>query len=240
MKNLYIITLSLFSQCLFSQVNAICVYKTQPIEKKLEITSNDSETDRNSKKMLLKAYLLANDLDYILKFNQNISTSYIDESLLNEGVQNSYLYPIAKALIGKGVYFQNKNNNSTLRQVSTMGSTFIIKDVLKKNWKIINTRKKIGKYNCIKAILDCTSCNSTEIVWFTPDISVPFGPIGYGGLPGLIIEIEKNSSILRLKSIRFTKTKNKIIKPIKGKEISIDDYNEMILDIRNRARIMKN
>jgi GLPGLI family protein len=108
------------------------------------------------------------------------------------------------------------------------------------NWKITNERKKIGDYNCIKAVKDCNSCDLPDEVWFTTDIPVPFGPLGYSGLPGLIIEVKRNGSVLQLKKITYTKEKVKINKPVKGKEITMDVYNEMISTSRLNAKKFEN
>lgn len=240
MKFLLYSILCLISLTIHSQINTICIYQISPIEQNYNITNADDDVTKNTKKMLLNAFDIAKDLDYVLKFNSMESSSQIDESLVNEGIKNNYLYPVAKSLIGKGIYYQNRKEKIVLRQAEILGPLFIIKDVLINNWKITNEQKKIGDYLCFKAFKNCETCSKIEEVWFTPDIPVPFGPLGYGGLPGLIVEIKNKGSILKLKEIKYIKKELKIVRPIKGKEITIDEYNEMTNGFRTNAKKMSN
>ena len=66
-------------------------------------------------------------------------------------------------------------------------------------WEISRDRKQIGKYTCTKATgtinrLDREGKPFALLVtaWFAPEISVPFGPVGFDGLPGLILELATN------------------------------------------------
>jgi GLPGLI family protein len=45
---------------------------------------------------------------------------------------------------------------------------------------------------------------------------VPFGPAGFGGTPGLILEVSKYRYTLRLKKIKLSNKTITIKKPIKG------------------------
>jgi GLPGLI family protein len=240
MRFLFYIFFSIISQNIYSQLNAVCIYKIFPIEESFEIKKNDDETAKNTKLLLNKAIQVAQDFEYVLKFNQIESLSQIDEGMINEGVKNRSLFSIAQAIVGKGIYYQNIETKIKLRQVETMGSFFLIKEAMVSNWKITNESKKIGSYNCIKAVKDCNSCDNSEEVWFTTDIPVPFGPLGYSGLPGLIIEVKRNGLVLQLVKIAFTKENVKINKPVKGKEITLDSYNEMISTSRSNAKKLEN
>lgn len=228
--------LSILSQIIYSQLNAFGVYKISMNEERFEIKKNDDETAKSTKSLLMNAFQMAQDFEYVLKFNQIESISYIDENMINEGLKNKSLYPIAKALVGKGIYYQNIETKTTINQIETMGSLFLVKDTMSYKWKITNERKMIGSYNCIKAVKDCVSCDMPDEVWFTPDVPVPFGPLGYGGLPGLIVEVNSVNSTLQLKKITFTKEKIRINKPVKGKEITKDAYHEMITTYRLNAK----
>jgi len=55
------------------------------------------------------------------------------------------------------------------------------------NWTIENEKKKIGEFNCQKAV--CMLDNRKFIAWFTSDIPSHDGPFRFKGLPGLIVEV---------------------------------------------------
>lgn len=114
---------------------------------------------------------------------------------------------------------------------------FLIKDIYNEfNWNILNETKTIQGYECIKA---STKYRGREwIAWFTPQISLPFGPWKLHGLPGLILEANDAKNEITYKAVKiqfkannilnenFTslvKTKNK--KPLSYKKF-LEDRNE--------------
>ena len=82
------------------------------------------------------------------------------------------------------------------------------------------TRKEIeGRWG--KKILEITA-------WFTPEISVNFGPKEYNNLPGLILELNENGIVYTASKITLNSKKRlKISKPSSGKKVSIDEYNKI-------------
>ncbi|MDO5616594.1 MAG: GLPGLI family protein [Cruoricaptor ignavus] len=54
------------------------------------------------------------------------------------------------------------------------------------HWEITNEEKKINDFTCYKAVGEFRG--REYVVWFTPEIPVPYGPWKLGGLPGLILE----------------------------------------------------
>ncbi|WP_084163941.1 GLPGLI family protein [Olivibacter sitiensis] len=83
------------------------------------------------------------------------------------------------------------------------------------SWKITNESKQIGEFTCIKATTQTKTVNpegkefvKNAIAWFCPDLDYPFGPLKYGGLPGLIVELQTETVLFGLKSISFSNTPN--------------------------------
>lgn len=69
---------------------------------------------------------------------------------------------------------------------------------------------------------------STTVVtaWFTPEIPVQHGPAEYGGLPGLILEVNDGKTILLLSSIKMNAKDRQELKPAtKGQKITQDEYD---------------
>ncbi|WP_456378499.1 GLPGLI family protein, partial [Lutibacter sp.] len=65
------------------------------------------------------------------------------------------------------------------------------------------------------------------IAWFAPEIPYPFGPAGYLGLPGLVLEVEVSKIIIYASKIFLNHKEKQIIEtPKKGKIISEKEYNE--------------
>lgn len=65
--------------------------------------------------------------------------------------------------------------------------------------------------------------------WFTPQIPVKNGPGEYGGLPGLILEMNVDRTTLLCSKIVMNPTeKDAITPPSKGKEVTREEYNEIV------------
>lgn len=99
----------------------------------------------------------------------------------------------------------------------------------KPNWEITRETKMLGDYRVIKA--NTTRKLGTNYIekieaWFAPEISQPYGPIGFGGLPGLILELQRDEIVYRLKS--FENKKVDISLPETKKEMPFEDYYKML------------
>ncbi|MCG1035147.1 GLPGLI family protein [Polaribacter sargassicola] len=218
----------------FSQTNTICLYQVAEIQDSLKEKRDETTTSKDSKKILKQALEISKKFTYSLRFNENESI-FLKEKKMNNDKENTYVLGIANSFIGTGVYYQNKKENISLLEKQTFGKDFLIKSKLKKEneWRITNEQKKIGKLLCFKAIRICKSCSVAEEVWFTPDIPVPFGPMGYGGFPGLVVEVKNNNIlILRLTKVNFLKGQSNIEKPTKGEILSKKQYDDKIMEIR--------
>lgn len=65
--------------------------------------------------------------------------------------------------------------------------------------------------------------------WYTPQIPVSNGPAEYWGLPGLILEINAaRTTILCSEIIMNPQEKSEISAPDKGKEVSREEYNDIV------------
>lgn len=236
-KNTYTsIFFILFSLITIAQTNGVCVYKVHPIESELSVQKNDTEIIKKAKNILIKTVDYAKKINFILKFNSVEAVSQIEQNLAVDNNESTFLRGSAIAVVGKGVYYQNKEDNYTLWQLNTMGETFLIKDDLKTSWTITKETKKIGNYLAYKAVKNCKSCNDFEEVWFTPSINVPFGPLNYGGLPGLVLEIRKKAIVLRLEKITLKKNKTIIKKPSKGRKVTANEFKVITDRVRAEAR----
>ena len=73
--------------------------------------------------------------------------------------------------------------------------------------------------------------------WFTPQIPVGNGPGEYAGLPGLILELNAHrTTLLCSKIILNPKEADKIVAPTKGKEVTREEYNEIVKEKMDEMR----
>lgn len=57
-------------------------------------------------------------------------------------------------------------------------------------WKILSEIRDIQGYICMSAETADTVKGQRILAWFTTELPLPFGPEGYGGLPGMILELD--------------------------------------------------
>lgn len=95
----------------------------------------------------------------------------------------------------KWLYYQDLKSNENFKIKSKHLKTFKI-DQAQTKWDITQKTKTILGYNVIKATTKAevqVEDFKTEVVsvdaWFTPELDLPYGPDGFGGLPGLILEL---------------------------------------------------
>ena len=100
-------------------------------------------------------------------------------------------------------------------------------------WKLTNIQMQIGNYNCYKAILvkgqELLGYKKglSIIAWYTPTIPVPFGPINFGALPGLILQLEVGPKTYYVDKINFNKQYT--ITPLsKGRLMTIEQYSNFL------------
>lgn len=103
-------------------------------------------------------------------------------------------------------YYLKRDSPVVFWQREFEGEKVLIRDSMPNfNWKIIPGKtKEIGGYTCQKATTHFRGAHNTA--WFASEIPIPFGPIKFKGLPGLILELYSSDG-LRYKAtkIRFIK-----------------------------------
>ncbi|RUA28261.1 MAG: hypothetical protein DSY76_04505, partial [Bacteroidetes bacterium] len=156
------------------------------------------------------------------------SIYHVEMSMPPDNV-NKFEYQFSSYQFSSGIIYQNRKTNEVLNEKESLGKNFLVKSPLNIKWTITSETKYIGKYKCFKATSSYAGCNKNQIitVWFTPDIPVPFGPAGYGGLPGLILEVSKFRYTLTANKIKFSDKTIKISKPTKGEEITAEELKKL-------------
>lgn len=223
-----IITYCLFSFNCYSQGGRI-EYEAEMIIGKLKDIEN-SNISKEAKSLLISSFKNQNKVKYILKFNKKES-SFKKTEKLKVGKEK---FDLADIQGGKGVYYSNKNLKKILNQKEFSEQLFLI-NIPQYTWKLSQERKKIGNYICYKAsttkeIETRRGFTTRKITaWYTSELPYNFGPKDYNGLPGLILELQEDSLLFKAVKINlYQKKQIKIKEPIKGKKVSIKEYDSLV------------
>jgi GLPGLI family protein len=130
----------------------------------------------------------------------------------------------------KDICYINFNNKISINKSNFMGKDFLINDSVKNYfWKIKPDQKMILGYPCQKAVTEADS--SLIEAWFTPLINAPAGPAGYGGLPGLILEVKnpKTRELITATAVKTEEPKATLIAaPVDGKKVSSAQFKKIV------------
>lgn len=102
----------------------------------------------------------------------------------------------------------------------------------KYDWELYNETKLIGTFLCYKAktveiVLNSKGKFEFPIeVWYTPEIPFSLGPLGYSGLPGVILELHRENVVFGAKKIILNSAIS-IIQPNFKKAVSEEQLNKM-------------
>ena len=138
------------------------------------------------------------------------------------------------------VLYKNISENRMADKKELLGKVFLIKDnLVAYDWKLTGETKNIGIYTCYKAVYEIEAESieinmvggeakeekvikkRTIVAWYTPDVPISNGPSNYGGLPGLILEVNDGELTIVCSEIVLNPKEVKEIKePIKGKIVT--------------------
>lgn len=205
----FFISVSIYSQCGIVEYGVI---KKEINQSSTEHTVNSYIDEINNAK-----------LSFNLVFNQN--ESYFFEKDPKEASELSMGEKLNKILIGYKPYYFSNDDKTFL---------FVYQDVIvskkyKIEWKLLNETKQIDNYICYKAIYVEKFKNRigedrerTITAWYCPELQFPYGPLDFNGLPGLILELEKNGNKYVVKNIQLEKEMS--VPKLKGKIITEEEY----------------
>jgi GLPGLI family protein len=237
-KNILTILFMLFYFIAFSQNNSGVITYKKDMYKRYQGVAKKFETYRKTKPkffnnvmdMESKAYSLAKEVNFYLKFNK-VEAIFKAENVLE--IENNISYGLVLGPEGSGVYYYNNQNKESITQLDAYGELFLIKNEPLK-WQFINETKKIGKYLCYKATTTkITNGSKGEIkypviAWYTPEIPIQFGPLGFNGLPGVILELEVyNVNYIASIIVLNPAKKVHIKKPTHGKVVTKKEFDEI-------------
>lgn len=194
------------------------------------------------KRMLMienNSRFILDELRFQLVFVDAKSLFEVKEFLESE---NNKFYKSALGPLGSAIYYTDINRKEVLILKEAYGETFLINSP-KIEWEISNEIKVISNYTCYLATAIKEVKGRKGIIrynvraWYCPELTFSFGPIGYDGLPGLILELEINNEKYTAVKIKLnTKKDLKIEKPKNGKEVTKDEFEEIGLKTMNNFK----
>lgn len=126
--------------------------------------------------------------------------------------------------------YKNIEKNEVFEKQELFGKDFLIIDQTSRHkWKLLNEQKDILGYTCQKASFE--KDDNTIVAWYSTEIPVSNGPMNYGHLPGMILELNigDGQTHILASEIVFRKLENGDIKaPGKGKKVSREEYEKIV------------
>jgi GLPGLI family protein len=223
----------LFISLLFNSIIFIGQIKNGIVEYNL-IIGDDKELESGMMADYYKdAKKNAKSLSYSLVFNQSEMIFYQNQYLEKEGDGDT---SFSRAFSGvEGKYFKDKDSNVVLNEVDNpIVGHLIIKREISLKWVLIKETKKIDDYICYKANAELIIKNSVGefkrilTAWYCPDLPFSYGPKGYGGLPGLILEFQEKNIVLGAVKISLNPTTINFDKPNKVKIVTDEELSKII------------
>lgn len=130
-------------------------------------------------------------------------------------------------------FIENNFKESSSNIVMTFGGKqYIISDSIRNyKWKIGNNLKEIVSHICMNATTYDSLRKQNIEAWFALDLPVSAGPDRFGGLPGMILEVDINKGAMNYtaEKIEDIDLGTAFIKPkkIKGKKINFEQLNAL-------------
>lgn len=128
-------------------------------------------------------------------------------------------------LEGNNSVYMNFRNNEKVSLQRILDRQFVVEDSIGKyDWDISHDEHKdiLGK-RCMKATL---KNNPDVVAWYCGAVPMPFGPLGYNGLPGLIMELENKSAIYCITALEIVADKITVTVPEKDR-ITPEKFNSL-------------
>lgn len=242
-KNILFSLIVLFTTLASAQVTSGSIkYKVKynPDRKEESLKHPDAAVfGERSKRADLKVVKSIPSIEFHLEFNKSESlftpkTDY----LAREGEFEPNL--LLSFLVSNGIWYKDLENNQSVYQRNYLDIDWLVEDVITNlDWEITKEIRKINGYTCFKAVAKLDHylmALKTVEVWFTPEIPFQFGPMNYGGLPGLILEIEHGYYTFYAEEINFSNEDVKIKRPNKGELVSREEYNQKTKEILDKLK----
>lgn len=236
MRKYFYCFLLLYTTLSFSQIGGgEVIYKISQSTNFTESLQKENRTSTHSLVTGLSEHL--KDIELSLVFNTDNSTFYtLKEAPMTNSGNPSKMQEFAINIAHTGNYFRRAGESGVFYKPNSFFDSNITVHYQDFEWELKDDQKKIGNYICYKVtssrIVKNLKGNFTHamVAWYCPGIAVGYGPSRYGGLPGLILEIDDGEMVYKAINIEF---KNKMpIPELKNKKITLvseEEYEQLLL-----------
>lgn len=164
--------------------------------------------------------------DMKLFFNEQ--RSYYTYSKTQESNESGYSWNEKEYKV-----YRDIENEKRTDIIEMLGKIYIIEDSVRApKWKVMNKIKEINGYMCMMAVTEDTIKGQQITAWFADNLPVSIGPEMYGGLPGMILELDINEGdiVITAKKVEMKAITEDINLPkkLKGKKITEPQYNTLV------------
>lgn len=177
------------------------------------------------------------EIEYSLTFNEKESLFRPKEIMGKEGGLLSSIQSRT------GIFYNDSSSNNHLQQIERQGKTFLI---TRNNitWELTDEIKTINGFRSQKAVAKRNYYHFRSdknivrniVAWFAPEIPVSFGPDGFSGLPGLILELVIANERYYVVDVDLNRTNHNIRKPTKGEEVTFEEYQGILARMGERFK----
>ncbi len=166
----------------------------------------------------------------VLYFNQEASLYENGEAVENEASTMSSGGNITIQMKEpENKVFTDLKKKKQIEQREFMTRMFLIEGEKDIQWKLTGQQKMILDLPCQEAETEIDSVLVS--VWFTPAIPVSAGPANYGGLPGLILEVNSDGGdrTLVATSVDLSPVNAEVLEiPKKGRKVTREEYDKIV------------
>jgi GLPGLI family protein len=181
------------------------------------------------------------NLEFLLRFDSQFAL-YEKNEKMSSDLDNSTSTKLAMILSGfLGPSYFDFKNRIILNKREFMGNHYLVhKSFSSIDWALTKEKFVLNNLTCYKATTTVIREGRSGIkkvnitAWYTLDINIPAGPDGYGGLPGLIIQIQDDKFVTTLKKVVFDNSATNIELPTKGIQISEKDFNKLVKEMTSK------
>ena len=256
MKNFYFFFLMLFASHFGIYAQDFQGEATYFSKTTVNMDFGGRQIPEDRKKEIIQRMKEANERTYILTFDKSTSIYKEEERLEQPGNQRGGGRFGMMSGAG-GDYYKDVRDGRYLVKNELFGKIFLVDDKLPiLEWKLGGETKQIGNYTAFKATATRTikrpnmraifrrggdndenkeeEFTEKEIeitAWYAPNVPVNQGPGEYWGLPGLILEVKDDVTVILCTKLVLNPTEKKEIKaPSKGKTVTQEEYDKISKD----------